>query len=149
MDYPELVNGLIFVAASNDPDLEPNEWFRGPLATPFLKWILPRSLRASNDEIYQLKPQLQAMKPLWPKITCKSIIIQGDSDELVPYQNAYFTEKMLVNATHELVLYKGMNHFVPWTHPFLINNAILYMADNKTGPVPTNRPSEPLSVNRP
>lgn len=148
MDYPELVDGLIFVAASNDPELEPNEWFRAPLATPFLKWMLPRSIRASNDEIYQLKPQLEAMKPLWTTIRCKSIIIQGDSDELVPYQNAYFTEKMLVNGTHEVVMYKGMNHFVPWSHPFLIKNAIIYMAEGKSGPVPINRPDEPVTMSR-
>lgn len=135
VDYPELVDGLIFVAGSVDPELEPNEWFRGPLATPFLKWMLPRSLRASNDEIYQLKPQLEAMLPLWSKITCKSIFIQGDQDELVPKENADFAKKMLVNAPFELVMYPGMNHFVPWSHPFLIENAILYMAEEKTGPV--------------
>ena len=34
MDYPELVDGLVMVAPSIDPELEPNEWFRAPLATP-------------------------------------------------------------------------------------------------------------------
>lgn len=135
IDYPELIDGLIFVAGSVDPDLEPNEWFRAPLATPFLKWMLPRSIRASNDEIYQLKPQLEAMKPLWSRITCKSIIIQGDADELVPKENADYAKKMLVNASVEVVMYPGMNHFVPWSHPFLIENAILYMAENKSGPM--------------
>lgn len=144
MDYPELIDGLIFVAGSVDPDLEPNEWFRAPLATPFLKWMLPRSIRASNDEIYQLKPQLEEMKPLWSKITCKSIFIQGDKDELVPKENADFAKKMLVNAPFEMVMYPDMNHFVPWSHPFLIENAILYMAENKTGPVSTERPASQM-----
>jgi pimeloyl-ACP methyl ester carboxylesterase len=125
MDYPQLVDGLIFVAASIDPDLEPHEWFRAPLATPFLKWLLPRSLRASNDEIYQLKPQLENMIPLWPKIQCKTIFIQGDKDELVDPGNAAFAKKMIVNAPFEEVIYPGMNHFVPWSHPFLIRDAIL------------------------
>ena len=139
IDYPELVDGLIFVAPSNDPELEPDEWFRGPMSTPFLKWMLPRSLRASNDEIYQLKPQLEQMIPMWQKITCKSVVIQGDVDELVPAANADFTKKMLANASCEVVMYPGMNHFVPWTHPFLIENAILYMAENKTGPMSVER----------
>jgi pimeloyl-ACP methyl ester carboxylesterase len=139
IDYPELVDGLIFVAGSVDPELEPNEWFRGPLATPFLKWMLPRSLRASNDEIYQLKPQLEAMIPLWSKITCRSVVIQGDQDELVPKENADFAKKMLVNAPVEVVMYPGMNHFVPWSHPFLIENSILYLVENKTGSVPLER----------
>src|SRR5260221_5629646 len=42
MDYEELVDGLVIVAGSIDPALEPNEtWFRSPLATPFLKWMIP------------------------------------------------------------------------------------------------------------
>lgn len=134
MDYPDLVDGLIFVAGSVDPDLEPNEWFRGPLSTPFLKWMLPRSLRASNDEIYQLKPQLQAMMPLWANIKCPSIFIQGQKDDLVPPANADFAKKMLVNATCKIVSIPDMNHFVPWSHPHLIKEAILEMAGPKIEP---------------
>jgi pimeloyl-ACP methyl ester carboxylesterase len=125
MDYPELINGLIFVAASVDPDLEPNEWFRGPLATPFLKWILPRSLRASNDEIYQLKPELQRMLPLWQEVTSPAIIIQGNKDTLVPPGNAEFIKRMMAHAEVKVVMEESMNHFVPWTHPHLIRQAIL------------------------
>jgi pimeloyl-ACP methyl ester carboxylesterase len=129
MDYPELVDGLIFVAASIDPELEPYEWFRGPLATPFLKWMLPRSIRASNDEIYQLKPQLNQMLPMWPRITCPVIFIQGLQDDLVPPANTEFAKKMLVNARYEEVIIEDMNHFVPWTRPYLITNAILKLVE--------------------
>ena len=132
MDYPGLINGLIIVAGSIDPDLEPHEtWFRAPLATPFLSWILPRSFRASNEEIYQLKPELERMLPHWKEITCPVIVIQGDKDELVPKENADFAKKMLVNAPVTFVIQKDMNHFVPWSHPQLIHDAILNML-NKT-----------------
>lgn len=99
MDYPELIDGLIFVAASIDPKLEPNEtWFRAPLATPFLSWVLPRSFRASNEEIYQLKPQLEEMLPRWKEIKCPVIVIQGKKDMLVPAGNADFAKRMIINA---------------------------------------------------
>jgi pimeloyl-ACP methyl ester carboxylesterase len=128
IDYPDLVDGLIIVAGSIDPDLEPDEtWFRAPLSTPFLSWILPRSFRASNDEIYKLKPQLEEMKPLWKKIICPVIVIQGEKDQLVSPRNADFAKKMLVNASVEFVMVKDMNHFVPWSNPELINDAILKM----------------------
>lgn len=126
MDFPELVDGLVFVAGSIDPTLEPNEtWFRAPLATPFLSWVLPRSFRASNEEIYQLKPQLTAMLPMWKNITCPVIVIQGSEDDLVDPGNADFAKKMMVNAPVELMLKKDMNHFVPWSHPELIREAIM------------------------
>jgi hypothetical protein len=74
-EYPDLVDGLIIVAGSVDPELEPDEtWFRAPLSTPFLSWILPRSFRVSNEEIYQLKPELERMLPLWKEVHCPVII---------------------------------------------------------------------------
>lgn len=125
MDYPDLVDRLIIVAGSIDPDLEPNEWFRGPLATPFLKWAMPRSFRASNDEIYQLEPQLQEMLSDWTLIKAPTIVIQGAKDDLVHPGNAYFAKKMITQAPVEVIIIDDMNHFVPWTHPHLIRDAIL------------------------
>lgn len=132
MDYPDLVDGLVFVAASIDPELEPNEtWFRAPLATPFLSWVLPRSFRASNEEIYQLKPQLEEMLPSWEKIKCPVIVIQGKKDSLVPAGNADFAKKMLVNAPVEFILKDDMDHFVPWSNPELIRAAIIRLLNNQ------------------
>lgn len=131
--YPKLVDGLIIVAGSVDPALEPNEtWFRAPLATPFLSWLLPKSFRASNEEIYHLKPELERMLPLWKQVRCPTIIIQGTVDELVPAENAAFAKSMLTNAPVELVMVDGMNHFVPWSHPHLIRDAILKMLERTT-----------------
>jgi len=127
MDFPELVDGLILVAPSIDPSLEPNEWFRGPLATPFLKWVLPRSLRASNEEIYHLKPELEEMVPLWPRITASTTVIQGKKDVLVPWANATYAQRMITNAPVKLMMVDDMNHFVPWSHPQLIRQAIADM----------------------
>jgi pimeloyl-ACP methyl ester carboxylesterase len=133
IDYPDLIDGLIIVAGSVDPDLEPNEtWFRAPLATPFLSWVLPRSFRASNEEIYQLKPELQEMLPDWKKIKVPVIVIQGKDDSLVPAANADFAKKMLVNADVEIVLIDGMDHFVPWSNPELIREAIIRILEKKT-----------------
>ncbi len=129
-EHPDLIDGLVIVAGSIDPELEPNEtWFRAPLATPFLSWILPRSLRASNEEIYHLKPELEEMLPMWPEIRCPVIVIQGKKDSLVPAANADFAKKMLVNAPVEFVFKDDMDHFVPWSNPELIQQAILTLID--------------------
>ncbi len=127
MDYPSLIDGLVMVAPSIDPELEPNEWFRAPLATPFLKWLLPRSIRASNDEIYKLKPELEMMLPLWSKIKARTIVIQGKKDTLVPPANADFAKKMMTGTDVKVIMVDGMDHFVPWNHPYLIRDAVLEM----------------------
>ena len=132
MDYPALIDGLIIVAGSIDPELEPNEtWFRAPLATPFLSWILPRSFRSSNEEIYKLKPELEKMISKWSTITCPVIVIQGKKDSLVPAANAEFAKKMLINAPVEFVFKEDMDHFVPWSNPELIREAILHIINQK------------------
>jgi pimeloyl-ACP methyl ester carboxylesterase len=127
MDYPELVDGLVFVAGSVDPELEPPNWWRTPFATPFFRWMLPRSIRASNDEIYPLKTQLKEMIPHWKEIKCNVIVVQGTKDSLVPAGNAEFIKKQLTNAQPKMIYEEGMDHFVPWSHPHLIKNAVLEM----------------------
>ncbi|MTI38248.1 alpha/beta fold hydrolase [Fulvivirga lutimaris] len=125
MLYPELVDGLILVAPSIDPDLEPDEtWFRLPLHTPFLRWVLPVSLRVTNDEIYFLKDELELMLPDWSKINAPVIVIQGMKDKLVPPGNADFAKEQLTNAKVKLMLIEDMNHFIPWSNPELIEGAI-------------------------
>lgn len=133
--FPDLVDGLIIVAGSVDPELEPREtWFRAPLATPFLSWLLPASFRTSNKEIYHLKPELERMLPLWKEVLCPVIVIQGKKDQLVPPENADFAKKMLVNTSVELVLIDDMNHFVPWSNPELIRDAILKLIQRISAP---------------
>ncbi|MBT1704716.1 alpha/beta fold hydrolase [Chryseosolibacter indicus] len=131
MDYPDLVDGLVLVAGSLAPELEPDEtWFRAPLASPFLSWILPRAFRASNDEIYHLKPELEMMLPFWKNITCPVTVIQGNRDKFVSPDNASFAKKMIINAPLDLIIEEDMDHFVPWSHPQLIQQALLNQLRN-------------------
>lgn len=131
MDYPQIVDHIVMVAPSIDPTLEPDEdWFRYPLKTPFLRWVLPISFRVTNDEIYHLEDELNDMLPLWKNITIPVTVIQGGKDSLVPAGNADFAKKMLTNSQKvDIVLIEDMNHFVPWSHPHLIKEAIFKHAD--------------------
>jgi pimeloyl-ACP methyl ester carboxylesterase len=126
MDYPELIDGLIFVAGSVAPELEPPRWYRYILNAPPVKYFIPKSFRASNFEILHLKEELELMLPLWKNIKQPCIVIQGEADSLVPVGNADFLTKKLANAEYlEIRKITGMNHFVPWSNPELIVNGIL------------------------
>lgn len=126
IDYPELIDNLIFVAPSIDPTLEPARWYRYILDSVFIRYIIPRSFRASNLEILYLKEDLEAMLPFWKNIRQPTIVIQGKKDVLVHPDNAKFAQKMLINARSvQIWLKDDMNHFVPWSNPELIKKAIL------------------------
>jgi pimeloyl-ACP methyl ester carboxylesterase len=129
-DYPELVDGLVFVAGSVDPQMEPANWWRAPFVTPFFRWIVPRSIRASNDEIYPLKKELQELSRNWDRIDAKTIVIHGTKDSLVPFENAAFIENKLKTIKPTMVFEEGMDHFVPWSHPQLIRNGIMKLLDD-------------------
>lgn len=125
MDYPDLVDGLVIVAGSVSPELEPQEWWRKPLNYPFVRWMLPPSFMVCNQEILPLKEELEAMLPLWNKITCPVVVYQGDEDDLVPKENADFIKKMLPNnSSVKLEIVEGGNHFILWSMRAEIINSL-------------------------
>ncbi|MEO1021213.1 MAG: alpha/beta hydrolase [Bacteroidota bacterium] len=124
IDFPDLVDGVILVAGSIDPNLEKTKWFQIPIHYKILSWVVPKPLYSSNEEIMALKTELEDMMPLWENITQPVSIIQGGKDRLVPAGNAEFGKSMLTNATVNMVELPDMDHFVPWSHPNLIIDQI-------------------------
>ena len=133
MDYPDLVDGLVLVAASISPALEPsNKWRKILNLFPF-RILTPAALRVCNQEIIPLKTELEKMMPFWSNIVAPVIIIHGEIDSLVPYGNADFAKEMLVNSPHVKVeKIKNGNHFILWSEVSFIKNeinALLYQLD--------------------
>ena len=124
MDYPDLVDGLIFVGGSIDPEMEKDEWYRYIMRTALGRLLLPGSFWSTNEEIFFLKEELELMLPDWQKIDIPVTVIQGVEDNLVPKENAYFAEKMIKEDQLEVWMEDGVNHFIPWNRPDLIEKAI-------------------------
>jgi pimeloyl-ACP methyl ester carboxylesterase len=130
MLYPDLIGGIIMVAPSIAPDLEPEEAWRGPLRNPMLRWLIPTSMRVTNEEIFFLKDELKRMMDGWKTITCDVIVIQGSEDGLVDPENAAFAKNMLTQTDPDIRYFEDVNHFIPWNNPQLIKTAILNMDEN-------------------
>jgi pimeloyl-ACP methyl ester carboxylesterase len=126
MHAPKTTKALLIVAGSVSAELEPKEPWRKPLSSRALRWILPKSFRTSNDEILETKGELIRMEKDWSKVFCKVTILQGKKDRLVPYENAIYAERKLVNAKEVKVkLLDNENHFIPFTKPELITKELL------------------------
>ena len=125
MDYPDLVGPLIYLASSVDPELEPSNWYRYILKFPLINYLIPRSFRASNDEILPLRRELEKMIPYWKNIDQPSVVIHGEKDDLVPVGNADFIERMSINSDVEVIKLERTNHFIPWSHESLIARKII------------------------
>jgi pimeloyl-ACP methyl ester carboxylesterase len=126
MRAPKTTKALLIVAGSVSAELEPKEPWRKPLSSRALRWILPKSFRTSNDEILETKGELIRMEKDWSIVFCKVTILQGKKDRLVPYENAIYAERKLVNAKEVKVkLLDNENHFIPFTKPELITKELL------------------------
>lgn len=128
MDYPQLVDGLIIVAGSVDPELEKPKWYNEMATKTMVQWLLPHDMVLSNHEIMPLKQELELMDDRWSEITQPVSVIQGLDDELVPPGNADYLARKLVNASSlEVVELPNTGHLIPWQKPEAIKYAIYDM----------------------
>jgi pimeloyl-ACP methyl ester carboxylesterase len=131
MDYPDLVDGLVFLAPSIDPAQEKTKWFQYPAEWWAINWLFPRALLVCNREIRHLQGDLTAALPGWQQIRQPVIFIQGEKDSLVPIENADFALRMLTNTQVEMIRLPGVDHFIPWSHPQVVKAAILKAAQGR------------------
>ncbi|MEM6793954.1 MAG: alpha/beta hydrolase [Acidobacteriota bacterium] len=122
VDRPDLVDGLLLIAPSLDPDLEEVRWYqRLAQALPFL---VPRDLRTANREILPLAGELEALAVRMPEIRQPVTVLQGLEDRLVPPGNADFAERTLTGAPLEVQRLPGVDHFIPWRRAELVRTAV-------------------------
>jgi pimeloyl-ACP methyl ester carboxylesterase len=124
MMYPELIGSIVLVAPSIDPSLEPKEPWRKLIRLPIINSLVPIAVQVSNEEIYFLKQQLTEMLPEWKEIKKPVVVIQGGDDFLVDPGNARFAEEALTNTEAEIMFIEDADHFIPWTSPDLIIEAL-------------------------
>lgn len=95
MDYPELVDAVLILAGSLDPELGGPRWFNWLAAMPGVYWLLPDALEFANREIMGLRDNLKAMSSRWGELTQPVRIVQGMQDKLVYPGNIDFLERTL------------------------------------------------------
>ena len=124
-DHPGRVSALVLLAASLDPALETIHPMQRLGAWPPIRALLPRAIRNANAELMALKPELQALGDVLPRITAKVVIVHGTDDDLVPAANVAFMRARLRGARCvKVVMLEGRNHFLPWNSEAAVRDAI-------------------------
>ncbi len=129
MDAPELVDALVLVAPSVDPELETPTWFQEIGRTRLVRVILPDALRRADDEIRPLRAELEEMAPRWVDLRLPIFVQQGLDDALVPAANADFVERVATNATLVVERLPDQGHLIPWERPAELATLILRALD--------------------
>jgi pimeloyl-ACP methyl ester carboxylesterase len=124
-DHPSRVAAIVLLAASMDPALEDIHPMQHLGDWAPLRSLLPRVLRNANTELMALKPELEALALVLPRITARVVIVHGTRDDLVPVANVPFMQARLTgSACLKTVLLEGRNHFLPWNSEAEVRAAI-------------------------
>lgn len=124
-DHPERVSAIVLLSASLDPALEEIHPMQYVGAWRWVKALLPRVLRNSNDELLALKAELEMLATALPRISATVIIVHGTQDVLVPVANVPYMQQQLSGARCvKTVLLEGRNHFLPWNSHRAVRDAI-------------------------
>ncbi len=126
-EHPDRVAAVVLLAASLDPALEkinPMQWVGTWTA---VRWALPRAIRNANAELIALKPELESLARLLPKITAPVLIVHGTKDDLVPVANVPYMQAGLSGARCvKTELLEGQNHFLPWNSTKVVRQAVAW-----------------------
>jgi pimeloyl-ACP methyl ester carboxylesterase len=130
VDYPDKVGGLVILSGSLDPALEKIHWYQRIAKFLFVPYMLPTSIRYSNEELYPLKRELEILKPLLASIKCPVVIAHAPDDMLVPYENVAFMKSQIPkDRIHSVIELPDKNHFIPWNSEKEIRTAITSLMD--------------------
>ena len=126
MDYPDQLAGMVMIAPSISPSLEPSNVWRRVLDIALIRWLTPPAFRVCNQEIIPLKEELLGIENHWDEIIVPVTIIHGSEDKLVPYGNADYADAALVNSPAKSIRkVEGGDHFIFWNEQDLIVEEIL------------------------
>lgn len=127
-DSPKEFAGIMLIAGSVDPALEPKEKWRYIMEKFPLNYLLPGSFRPSNTELLYFKKDILSLSNQFPKVTCAVYLVHGDKDTWVPPGNVAYAVKKLIHASKiETLILPGGNHFIPWTKKKEITNELIRM----------------------
>lgn len=128
IEFPKLVDGMVMVAPSISPVLEPANGWRKVLNFSLIRWFTPSGLRVCNQEIIPLKTELEMMMYGWKNIMIPLTVVQGEDDDLVPMENAFFAKSMMGhNPNVKVNILEERDHFILWSEVSLIGNEVLEM----------------------
>lgn len=113
---PDLFKGIVVIAGSVDPDLEPRENWRYLMARFPFYYLFPGSFLPSNTELLYFKEDIKTLARSFPKIKCDAYLLHGTDDWFVPVKNVDYAHDKLSNArTKKKILFPNEGHMIIWT----------------------------------
>ena len=124
IDHPNAFNLAVLVAPTLSPELMQPRWYNKVARWKLVNFIISKDLKSSNIEMLGLPESLRLNEASVPSIHIPIVYIQGKKDVLVPHETVDYFNELKPDGV-KYVIIEDMNHFTPWSDPYLITDAIL------------------------
>lgn len=119
IDYPTKIEKAILVGPTLSPQLQRPKWYNYLVDFPLIEITMPHDILSSNTEMMGLSTSLQQNEAALASIDIPITHIHGEKDVIVPFQTVAYLKKQKTEGV-KYITKKEMNHFTPWTFPYLI-----------------------------
>jgi len=124
IDHATAFSLAVMVAPTLSPELMQPKWYNKVARWKLVNSIISRNLKASNIEMLGLPASLNENESAVSSIQIPIVYIQGMKDVLVDYETVDYFQNLKPDGVKYIII-EDMNHFTPWSDPYLINDAIL------------------------
>ena len=125
---PSPITGLLLLAGSIDPQRGGPRWYNRIAHTMLANWLLPASLKYSNDEIMALRRELRLLETELSEtqMTAEVVVMQGMKDRLVSPKNPDYMKRQWPQHFDKLrfIELPKAGHFLPWRQTDLVISTI-------------------------
>jgi pimeloyl-ACP methyl ester carboxylesterase len=121
------VKAVIMISPAIDPENEQRIWQAAFTQYFLTRWLVPTGYRVAGDEKTTHAQELSSIEKDWNKVTVPVMHIHGDADELVPYTNVEYTQRVFIN--NEIVTIPNMGHEIAWQEAELVIPYIVQMIE--------------------
>lgn len=133
LKFTNEVAGVVLIGGSVDPALETTYTIQRFADWPLVSWLVPRSLRQCNRELFTLRGDLVRLQPQLSALAVPVVMLHGGKDRQVPVANVDYLRAQLAAADKTnlfgQIVFPEYNHFIPWEHPDAVEAAIRMVTD--------------------
>lgn len=130
---PEKIQKVIGVSGQYDPDNEITFKISYLFKANFFKYLMPRMLWVSNVEKLTHPEAQREVVPLYSQVHVPVLLIHGDADTLVPYENSPYLMQFL-GVKGQLITLPGYDHPLQMQTPDYLVDVVMGKIESKALP---------------
>jgi len=125
IEHPEVIDGLAMVAPCIAWPYQVPKWYNSLASFLPVNLLLGDWLKNSNREMVRLyESELVNIEKRFNELSMPIVYVQGEKDILVDALSAPYFKDKCPDCDLKFIMDSEMNHFVPWSNPELIFDAL-------------------------